>query len=134
MLELWYGDKWHKTLTAKKWASRDGLSIREMEWHMDGDMFLDEYPHWEAGRLHCNLILQEMFLQAAHSGWKEAEQMICQGCWHGHPHLDSQWTSPPSNWWGTRPLKKKSGTFITRFINLEECQDLCCADQSRYVN
>ena len=29
--------------------SRDGLSIREMEWCMDAEMFLDEYPHWEVG-------------------------------------------------------------------------------------
>ena len=39
--------------------SRDGLSIREMEWHMDANMFLDEYPHWEAGGLHCLLIPQK---------------------------------------------------------------------------
>ena len=70
---MWYGDKQNKTLTAKEQASRDGLSIREMEWHMDAEMFLDEYPHWEVRGLHCPLILQEMFLQAAHLGWKEAE-------------------------------------------------------------
>ena len=44
---------------------------------MDIDMFLDEYPHWEAEGLHCPLILQEMFLQATHMGRREAEQMIC---------------------------------------------------------
>ena len=57
---------------------------------MDAEMFLNEYPHWEVGGLHCPLILQEMFLQAAHSGWKEAERMIHQGCQHGLPHLDPQ--------------------------------------------
>ena len=41
------------------------------------DMFLYEYPHWEAEGLHCPLILQEMFLQATHMGRREAEQMIC---------------------------------------------------------
>ena len=64
LLELWYGDKQNKTLTTKEKASRDGFSIREMEWHMDAEMLLDEY------------ILQEMFLQATHSGWKEVKQMI----------------------------------------------------------
>ena len=43
---------------------------------MDAKMFLDEYPHWEVGVLYCPMILQEMFLQAAHLGWKEVEQMI----------------------------------------------------------
>ena len=40
---------------------------------MDVDMFLDEYPHWEAEGLHCPLILQEMFLQAAHMGRREVD-------------------------------------------------------------
>ena len=57
---------------------------------MDADMFLDEYPHLEMGGLHCPLILQEMFLQATHSGQKEAEQMICRGHWHGLLCLDPQ--------------------------------------------
>ena len=57
---------------------------------MDAEMFLDEYPCWEARGLHHPLIFQEIFLQAAHSGWKEAEWMICQGCWHGLLHLDPQ--------------------------------------------
>ena len=47
---------------------------------MDAKMFLEEYPYWEAEGLHHPHILQEMFLQAAHSGRREAEQMICQGC------------------------------------------------------
>ena len=76
LLELWYGDKWHKTLAAKEWVSRDGLSIRKMEGHMDANIFLDEYPHWEVGGLHHPLILQEMFLQATHLGWQEAERMV----------------------------------------------------------
>ena len=53
--------------------SREGLSIREMERHMDAKMFLDEYPHWEAEGLHHPLILQEMFPQATHSGRRETE-------------------------------------------------------------
>ena len=79
-----------KTLATKEWVSREGLSIWEMEWCMDTKMFLDEHLHWEAEWLHCPLILQEMFLQAAHSGRKEAEWVICQGCQHDPPHLDPQ--------------------------------------------
>ena len=40
--------------------------------------------------MHYPLILQEMFLQAAHLGRKEVECMICQGCQHGLLHLDPQ--------------------------------------------
>ena len=57
---------------------------------MDMEIFLDEYPCWEAEGLHCPLILQDMFLQATHSGRMEEEQMIHQGCQHGLPQLDLQ--------------------------------------------
>ena len=55
---------------------------------MDAEMILNEYLLWEAGGLHCPLILQEMFLQATHLGLKEAEWMIHRGHWHGLLHLD----------------------------------------------
>ena len=55
----------------------EDLSIHDMEWQMDIEMFLDEYLHWEVEGLHHPLILQEMFLQAAHLGRKEAECMVC---------------------------------------------------------
>ena len=66
----------------------EDLSICKMEQQMDIEMFLDEYPHWEAGGLHHLLILQEMFLKAAHLGRKEAECMVHQGHQHGLPCLD----------------------------------------------
>ena len=76
---MWYGDKEKKTLATKEQVSREGLSIKEMEQHMDAEMFLDKYLHWEAEGLHHPLILQDMFLQAAHLGRGEAEQIIYQG-------------------------------------------------------
>ena len=57
----------------------EGLSVREMEHHMDVDMFLDGYAGWEVESPHCPFILHEMFQYAAEQGWKEAEQMVCQG-------------------------------------------------------
>ena len=57
---------------------------------MDIDMFLDGYIRWEVGSPHCSVILHEMFLYAMEQGWKEAEWMICWGCWHGLPKLDPQ--------------------------------------------
>ena len=68
----------------------EGLSIREMEHHMDVNMFLDEYARWEVGSPHHSVILYEIFLYAAEQGWKEAEQMIYQGCWHSLLKLDPQ--------------------------------------------
>ena len=68
----------------------EGFLIREMEYRMDMDMFLDKYLLWEAEGLQCPMILQEMFLQVTHSGRREAEQMICQGCRHSLLHLDPQ--------------------------------------------
>ena len=62
-----------KSQAAREWAREVGLFIREMKWHMDAEMFLDEYPQWEGEGLHCPLILQEMFLQATHSGRRETE-------------------------------------------------------------
>ena len=53
-------------------------------------MVLDKHLCWEVEGLHHPLILQEMFLQATHSGRREAEWMICWGHQHGLPHLDPQ--------------------------------------------
>ena len=38
LLELHYGEKHKKSLTTKEWANAEGLSVREMEHHMDMDM------------------------------------------------------------------------------------------------
>ena len=39
---------------------------------------------------HCPVILHEMFQHAVEQGQKEAEHLICWGCQHGLPKLDSQ--------------------------------------------
>ena len=36
-----YRDKWNKSLTAKEQANTEGLSVREVECHMDVEMFLE---------------------------------------------------------------------------------------------
>ena len=58
----------------------EGLSVREMEQHMDIEMFIDGYAGWEVGSPHCPIILHEMFQHATEQGQNEAECMICQGC------------------------------------------------------
>ena len=66
-------DKHNKSLTAKEWVSAEGLSVREMEHHMDVEMFLDGYAGWEVGSPHCPVILHKMFQYAMEQGGKEAE-------------------------------------------------------------
>ena len=79
LLELHYGEKWEKSLTAKESANTGGLSVMEMECHMDVDMFLDRYAGWEVGSPHCPVILHERFQYTADQGQKEVEWMICWG-------------------------------------------------------
>ena len=82
--------KCNKSLTAKEQVSTKGLSVREMEHHMDIDMFLDVYAGWEVGSPHSPINLHEMFQYATEQGWKEAGGMVCQGHWHSLPKLDPQ--------------------------------------------
>ena len=58
----------------------EGLSVREIECHMDMEMFLDGSAGWEVGSPHHPVILHKMLQHAAEQGQKEAEHMICQGC------------------------------------------------------
>ena len=48
LLELHYSDKWNKLAAAKKLAQAEGISVWEAEWCLNADLFLDEYPQWEA--------------------------------------------------------------------------------------
>ena len=66
----------------------EGLSVREMEYHMDVEMFLEGHGGWEVGRPHCPVILHEMFQHATEQGQKKAEHMICWGHQHSLPKLD----------------------------------------------
>ena len=88
LLELQYQDKWHKSLAVKEQAKKEGLSICEVECHLDAELFLDEYPQWDVRGLHHMFILQRMFVHTTESGWKEVERLICCSCWHDLPRLD----------------------------------------------
>ena len=97
LLELRYGDKHNKSLATKEWANKEGLSVREMEHHMDVEMFLSGHAGWEMGSPHCPIILHKMYQHALEQWWKEAEHMICWGHQHSLPELDQRWMSLPSN-------------------------------------
>ena len=88
LLELQYGDKWHKFLATKEQAKEGGLSIQEVEHCLDAELLPNKYPQWDVGGLHHPFIFQHMFIHAAESGWREAERLIHCGCWQGLPRLD----------------------------------------------
>ena len=77
---LKYGSKRDKSLTAKGWAAKDGLLVKETECLMDVELFLEGQARWEVDSLHCLILLHEMFWHALEQGQKEVECMICQGC------------------------------------------------------
>ena len=54
--------------------------MREAEWRIDAELFLNEYPRWELGTPHWSVILHKIFLHTAKWGQKEAERLIHQGC------------------------------------------------------
>ena len=81
LLELQYGGRVQKSWISQEQAREMGTSVREAEHRIDVGLFLNEYPRWELGTPHQSVILHEMFLHAAERGQKEAEHMVCLGCW-----------------------------------------------------
>ena len=55
----------NKSQTTREQAIEVGLLVREAEWRLDAELFLNEYPRWELGAPHQTVILHEMFLHAA---------------------------------------------------------------------
>ena len=81
LLELHYGGRIMKSQTAREEAREIALLVREAGWRIDAELFLNEYPRWELGAPQQSVILHQMFLHTAEQGQKEAERLICQGCW-----------------------------------------------------
>ena len=90
LLELHYTDKWNKSAAAKKQAQAEGISVWEVEQHLDVDLFLDEYPWLKASSPQCPVIPQGMFANAKMAGQKEFEWAICCGHWQSYPGLDAK--------------------------------------------
>ena len=95
LLELQYGGRILKSLATREQAREMGISVREAEWRIDAELFLNEYPRWELGAPHQSVILHEMFLHAAEQGHKEAERLVCQGCWGSasEPNLEAEYSA-----------------------------------------
>ena len=90
LLELHYGDRMHKSQTAREQAIEIGLSFREPEQRLDAKLFLNKYHRWELRAPRWSVILHEKFLHAAKQGQEEAERFICQGHQGSLPRPDSE--------------------------------------------
>ena len=85
LLELQYIDKWNKSVAAKKWAQAEGISVREVEQHLDADLFLDKYPWWPP--MPCHLTRDVCTCQ---NGREEFKQAIHCGHQQPFPGLDTK--------------------------------------------
>ena len=72
----------------KKRSAKEHRPVREMEWAMDVELFLDLQSSWPEDSPHCLMILYEMFRHAANEGQKEAGRTIHQGHWLHMPQLN----------------------------------------------
>ena len=66
----------------------------EVEHCLHADLFLDEYPWWEASGPQFPFMLQRMFMHTETMGQKEMEWAICQGHWQALPGLDTKGDVP----------------------------------------
>ena len=82
-----YQSKREKFQAAKQQATDEWKSMREMERVMDVELFLGIQDRWAEDSPHHLFILNEMFRHVAAKGWKEAECIVCQGCWQTLPQL-----------------------------------------------
>ena len=57
---------------------------------MDVELFLEDQAQWEEDSPHHLAIMHEMFQHAAAKGQKEAEWIVCQGCWQKLPQLNPE--------------------------------------------
>ena len=107
MLELHYLDKWNKSAAAKRWAQAEGISVQEVEGCPDADLFLDEYPWWEASGPQCPIILQGMLVHAKTTGQKEIEWAICHSHWQSYPGLNTKAEVPTIQLVGFKTMRDK---------------------------
>ena len=78
-----------------------------MERVMDMELFLELQESWAEDSPHCLVFLYEMFRYAAAEGWKEAEQIICQGCWQKLPQLNPEAGIPTIQLVGPETMKEE---------------------------
>ena len=102
-----YKSKQEKFQAAKWWAADEWRLVREMERVMDVELFLRIQDQWAEDSPHHVVILHEMFQHVATKGWKEVEQIFCQGCWQNLPQLNPEAGIPAIQLVGLETSKDK---------------------------
>ena len=74
---------------------------------MDMELFLGLQERWAEDSPHCLVILFKMFRHAAAEGQKEAEWIVCQGCWQNLPQLNTEVGVPAIQLVGTETTKEE---------------------------
>ena len=94
LLVVRYGSKWERCQEEKRRSAKGWGPIREIEWVVDVDLFLNTQNQWAEDSPHCLVLLYEMFLHVAAEGQKEAKRVTHQGHpWH-MPQLDPRAALP----------------------------------------
>ena len=92
---LWsMGARREKSREARWRSTEEQKPVWEMERAVDVDLFLEAQKQWAKDSPNCLFILHEMFLHAESLGWKEAEWVVCWGCWQHIPKLDPEVGTP----------------------------------------
>ena len=78
LINLWYVNKITKTTGAKRLAKTENISVRDAEWLLDADAYLQEQWQWAQCGLHHEYMCQQMFLHATATGQSEHECTIHQ--------------------------------------------------------
>ena len=89
-----YGSKWERCQEVKRRSPKGQGPVREMEWAVDVDLFMNTQNQWAEDSPHCLVLLYDMFLHVAAKGQKEVKQVTCRGPpWH-MPQLDPRVALP----------------------------------------
>ena len=74
-----YENQTHKTTAAKRLVKAQNNFVREAEWQLDANAYLQEQQQWAHGSLHCKYLYQQMFLHVTATGQSEHEHTIHWG-------------------------------------------------------
>ena len=121
LLSLHYESHPTKTAATKKLAQEVGISVREAERHLEVDVFLDKYPRWEPGRLHCLFLLQWMLTHARATRQKEQDHAIHWGHQQPLPEWDLSAEVPPVELVASKPPRRRSKWCTMKYTSWKEC-------------
>ena len=79
---------WWRLWQQRRLVEENGISVRQAKRLLDTYVYLEEHHWWAPSGLHCQFLLQRMFLHAVAMGWKEYDSAICWGQWELSPEQD----------------------------------------------